>query len=129
MERMDLQRYDIIEAELKYSSGSVQSERRPYIIVGNAAGTNHSDVVIIMPLTHIIKKTGLPTHECIDAETSTGLKTYSMILGEQPQTIAKCEVIEKLGSVSNQVHKNLVNRVCWNTFFYGEKINWKEVLA
>lgn len=125
---MNLQRYDIIEAELKYTSGSIQSKRRPYIIVGNIIGTNHSDVVIIMPLTHVIKKRNLPTHECIDAETETGLKTYSMILGEQPQTIAKEEVIEKLGKVNNQRYKNLVNKVCYNTFFYGEKINWNEVL-
>ena len=126
---MDLQRYDIIEAELKYTSGSIQSKRRPYIIVGNAIGTNHSDVVIIMPLTHVIKKRGLPTHECIDAETSTGLRTYSMILGEQPQTISKEEIISRLGTVTNQNQKNLVNKVCWNTFFFGEKINWEEVLA
>ena len=29
---MELHRYDIIEAELDYGSGSIQKKRRPYII-------------------------------------------------------------------------------------------------
>ena len=54
--------------------------------------------------------------------------TYSMILGEQPQTISKHEVIRKFGNVRNKNHRNLINKVCFNTFFYGEDINWEEVL-
>jgi mRNA interferase MazF len=51
-----------------------------------------------------------------------------MILGEQPQTIMKNEVIRKLGVVSDQKQKNNINKVCFNTFFFGEEINWGEVL-
>lgn len=66
---MELQRYDIIEAELKYNSGSIQAKRRPYVIVGNNIGTQHASIITVMPLTHIIKKKNLPTHGCIDAES------------------------------------------------------------
>ena len=52
-----------------------------------------------------------------------------MVLGEQPMTICKEEVLRKLGRVTNQNHKNMINKVCYNSFFYGEEINWEEVLA
>ncbi len=126
---MELRRYDIIEAELKYGTGSIQRKRRPYIIVSNDAGNTNADIITVMPLTHIIKKKHLPVHGCLQAVSETGLSSYSMILGEQPQTICKEEVIRKLGNVSDQKQRNNVNKVCFNTFFFGEKINWEEVLA
>lgn len=126
---MELHRYDIIEAELDYGSGSIQKKRRPYIIVSNEKGTTNASIITVMPLTHIIKKQHLPVHSCLEAETETGLSTYSMILGEQPQTICKEEVKKKLGTVTDRLQRNNVNKVCWNTFFFGENINWEEVLA
>lgn len=126
---MELHRYDVIEAELDYGSGSIQKKRRPYIIVSNEKGTTSASIITVMPLTHIIKKQHLPVHVCLQAESKNGLSTYSMILGEQPQTICKGEVIRKLGNVSDKKQRNNVNKVCFNTFFFGEKINWKEVLA
>lgn len=126
---MELHRYDIIEAELEYRKGSLQKKRRPYIIVSNEKGTTNASIITVMPLTHIIKKQHLPVHGCLQAESETGLRMYSMILGEQPQTICKEEVIQKLGNVSDQKQRNSVNKVCFNTFFYGENINWEEVLA
>lgn len=126
---MDLHRYDIIEAELKYSSGSIQSKQRPYIVVSNEKGTTNANIITVMPLTHVIKKKHLPVHGCLQAKTENGLSTYSMILGEQPQTICKEEVIRKLGNVTDKQQRNKVNKVCWNTFFFGEDIDWEEVLA
>ena len=125
---MELHRYDIIEAELDYGSGSIQRKRRPYIIVSNEKGTTNATIITVMPLTSA-KKKRLPVHECLEANTETGLTRYSMILGEQPQTICKEEVIRKLGNVTNKTQRNNVNKVCFNTFFFGENINWEEVLA
>lgn len=125
---MELHRYDIIEAELDYGSGSIQKKRRPYIIVSNEKGTTNATIVTVMPLTSA-KKKRLPVHECLEARSETGLTRYSMILGEQPQTICKEEVIRKLGNVTDKIQRNNVNKVCFNTFFFGEEINWEEVLA
>lgn len=126
---MELHRYDIIEAELDYGSGSIQKKRRPYIIVSNEKGTTNASIVTVMPLTSANKKKHLPVHTWLEAKTETGLSRYSMILGEQPQTICKEEVIRKLGNVSDKNQRNNINKVCFNTFFFGEDINWKEVLA
>lgn len=125
---MELHRYDIIEAELDYGSGSIQRKRRPYIIVSNEKGTTNATIITVMPLTSA-KKKRLPVHECLEARSETGLTRYSMILGEQPQTICKEEVIRKLGNVQDKTQRNNVNKVCFNTFFFGENINWEEVLS
>lgn len=126
---MELHRYDIITAELDYGSGSIQKKKRPYVIVSNEKGTSNANIITVMPLTHIIKKQHLPVHECLEAETDNGLSVYSMILGEQPQTICKQEVLSKIGTVQNKEQRNMINKVCFNTFFYGENIDWEEVLA
>ena len=125
---MELHRYDIIEAELNYGNGSIQRKRRPYIIVSNEKGTTNATIITVMPLTSV-KKKRLPVHECLEARSETRLTKYSMILGEQPQTICKEEVIRKLGNVTDKTQRNNVNKVCFNTFFFGENINWEEVLA
>ena len=125
---MELHRYDIIEAELDYGSGSIQKKRRPYIIVSNEKGTTNATIITVMPLTSA-KKKRLPVHSYLEANSETGLTRYSMILGEQPQTICKEEVIRKLGNVTDKTQRNNVNKVCFNTFFFGENINWEEVLA
>lgn len=57
---MELHRYDIIEAELAYGTGSIQKKRRPYIIVSNEKGTANASIITVMPLTHIIKKATSP---------------------------------------------------------------------
>ena len=127
---MDLQRYDIVKANIKYEgSGSVQTKERPYVVVSNPIGTKHGTIITVMPLTSKIKKKNMPVHCCIEANNTNGLSLYSMVLGEQPVTISKDEVEEKLGSVTNQKEKNMINKICYNTFFFGEDINWKEVLA
>ena len=126
---MDLKRYDIITAEIKYEHGSVQTKKRPYVIVSNAIGTRHSNIITVMPLTSKIKKTDMPVHGCLEADGENGLNLFSMVLGEQPFTISKEEVIGKIGSVTSQDERNMINKVCFNSYFYGEKINWEEVLA
>ena len=53
-----------------------------------------------------------------------------MVLGEQPQTLDKNhEIIKKLGNIADQKQRDIVNKVCFNTLFYGENIKWEEVLA
>lgn len=129
---MELHRYDIVEAEITMTSpsGSVQKKKRPYVLVGNDKGTMTAPIVIAMPLTSVIKKRNLPTHGCIEANDNNGLKRYSMVLGEQPYTLDKeTEIVRKIGSITDQSQRDMVNKVCWNTLFFGEEINWKELVG
>lgn len=130
--KRDLHRYDVVEAEIiiKQISGSIQKKKRPYVIVGNELGTTTAPTVIAMPLTHVIKRKNMPVHGCIEANEGNGLQLFSMVLGEQPQTLDKNqEIIKKLGNITDPKQRDIVNKVCFNTLFYGENIKWEEVLA
>lgn len=126
---MDLQRYDIIKAKIKYEGGSVQTKERPYVIVSNPIGTKHATIITVMPLTSKIKKMNMPVHCCISADDNNGLSEYSMVLGEQIITISKDEVIKRLGNVTNHNERKLIDKVCFNGLFFGTGYRLEEARA
>ena len=116
---MDLHRYDIIKAKIKYEGGSVQAKERPYVIVSNPIGTKYATIITVMPLTSKIKKTNMPVHGCLEASGENGLQLYSMVMGEQIITISKNEVIEKIGTVTDREDRKIVDQTCFNGLFFG----------
>lgn len=127
---LQLQRYDIIKAEIKYKGmGSVQTNERPYVIISNPIGTKHATIITVMVLTSKIKKLNMPVHSCIHADNDNGLTEYSMALGEQLFTISKEEVKEKLGTVTSKEEKKLIDKACFNGLFYGTEYRLEEVNA
>jgi mRNA interferase MazF len=126
---MDLQRYDVIKAKIKYEGGSVQTKERPYVIVSNPIGTKHATIITVMPLTSKIKKTNMPVHGCLEANGENGLQLYSMVMGEQIITISKTEVIEKLGAVTNKEDRRIVDQTCFNGLFFGTWYKLEEARA
>ena len=126
---MDLQRYDIIKANIKYEGGSVQTNERPQVIISNPIGTKHASIITVMPLTTKLKKLNMPVHSCINADDDNGLTEYSMVLGEQIITISKDEVIERLGSVTNQNEKRMIDKACFNGLFFGTGYRLEEARA
>lgn len=126
---LTLHRYDVVEAEINYGSGSIQKRKRPYVVVSNELGTTRATIVTLMPLTTCTKKKELPVHGCLETNSDNGLKTFSMILGEQPLTVDKEEVIRKIGNVRDKKQRNIINKICYNTFFFGENIDWNEVFS
>ena len=116
---MDLQRYDVIKAKIKYEGGSVQTKERPYVIVSNPIGTKYATIITVRPLTSKIKKTNMPVHGCLEASGENGLQLYSMVMGEQIITISKNEVIEKLGTVTDKEDRKIVDQTCFNGLFFG----------
>ena len=127
---MDLQRYDIVKAKIKYKgNGSVQVKERPYVIVSNPIGTKRATIITVMPLTSKIKKTNMPVHGCIEANGENGLQLYSMVMGEQIITISKTEVTEKLGTVNKKEDRRIVDQTCFNGLFFGTGYRLEEVLV
>ena len=125
---MDLQRYDVIKAKIKYQGeGSVQTKERPYVIVSNPIGTKHATIITVMPLTSKIKKTNMPVHSCIDADENNGLTKYSMVLGEQIFTIDKRDVVEKWGNIDNEEDRLLVEKCFLANLFGKKKIRVEEL--
>lgn len=127
---MDLQRYDIVKAKIKYKgNGSIEVKERPYVIVSNPIGTKYATIITVMPLTSKIKKTNMPVHGCLEANGENGLRLYSMVMGEQLITISKEDVTEKLGSVTGGKDKRMVDQMCFNGLFFGTGYRLEEANA
>jgi len=66
---------------------------------------------------------------CIQANENNGLTLYSMALGEQITTISKDEVISKIGTITDDKNKRMVDKVCFNSLFFGTDYKLEEVMA
>lgn len=90
---------EIYYANLPTNNGSVQSGKRPVVIVSNNKGNKFAPTVNIVPLTSKTKKQQ-PTHCMIRATEQNGLLRNSTALSEQITTISKSDLLQKLGEVS-----------------------------
>ena len=63
------------------------------------------------------------------ANENNGLTLYSMALGEQITTISKDEVISKIGTITDDKNKRMVDKVCFNSLFFGTDYKLEEVMA
>lgn len=108
---MDIRRYDIVQADLGQVIGSEQGGIRPVLIVQNDAGNIYSSTTIVIPLSSKLKSLNQPTHTLIRKSVDTGLKTDSVLLGEQMRVISSQRIIKKIGTVTNQKEKEEIRRV------------------
>lgn len=95
-----LKRGDVITVNLpKIENSSLQSGRRPCIIVSNDDCNKHSPVIEVIPMTTKTTKNKLPTHWGLYMDEYNGLKEDSIVLAEQIRSIDKKMIINKLGYV------------------------------
>lgn len=108
---MDIRRYDIVQADLGQVVGSEQGGIRPVLIVQNDAGNIYSSTTIVIPLSSKLKSLNQPTHTLIRKSVDTGLKTDSVLLGEQMRVISSQRIIKKIGTVTDEKEKEEIRRV------------------
>lgn len=108
---MDIRRYDIVQADLGDTIGSEQGGVRPVLIIQNDIGNIHSSCTIIMPLSSKLKSLEMPTHTIIHKGMDNGLKTDSVVLGEQMRVISNQRIIKKIGTVTDQDTQLAIRRV------------------
>lgn len=105
--------------------GSEQGGRRPCVIIQNNAGNEHSQTVIIAPMTASGKKY-LPTH----VETTNEDKKLfigSIILMEQIQTIDKSRVEEYICNLSKDTMRRVDEAICVSLALNKEERDVKEM--
>lgn len=108
---MDIRRYDIVQADLGQTIGSEQGGVRPVLIIQNDIGNIHSSCTIIMPLSSKLKLLDMPTHTIIHKGRDNGLKTDSVVLGEQMRVISSQRIIKKIGTVTDKDTRLAIRRV------------------
>ena len=108
---MEIRRYDIVQADLGQVVGSEQGGIRPVLIIQNNTGNIFSSCTIVMPLSSKLKSLNQPTHTLIRKSVDTGLKTDSVLLGEQMRVISSQRIIKKIGTVTDENEKKEIRRV------------------
>lgn len=108
---MDIRRYDIVQADLGQVVGSEQGGIRPVLIIQNDIGNKFSNTTIVIPLSSKLKSLNQPTHTLIKRSVDTGLKTDSILLGEQMRVISSQRIIKKIGTVTDKLERMEVRRV------------------
>lgn len=98
-----IKRGEIYYADLttSESGSSVQSGRRPVVIIQNDVGNAYSPTTIVVPLTSKNKRRDLPTHVKVKANKETGLRCDSIALLEQVQSIDKDRLKTRVGMIRN----------------------------
>lgn len=109
---MDIRKYDIVQADLGDTTlGSEQGGRRPVLVIQNDTGNIFSTTTIVIPLSSKLKSLHQPTHTLIRKSRDTGLKTDSVLLGEQIRVISNQRIIKKIGTITDNKEKREIRRV------------------
>lgn len=103
---MFIKRGDIFMLD-ETGQGSVQAGLRPVIVVQNNIGNHFSPTTIVCSITSA-NKPKLPTHLYIGKDG--GLYKNSTILCEQIKTVNKDDLIDKLGSISDKITLQELNK-------------------
>lgn len=106
-----IRQFDIVMVDLGVVIGSEQGKVRPCVVVQNDTGNKYSPTTIIIPLTHIIKNTSIPTHTVITTDEAMGLKVDSMVLGEQVKVIDKQRIKYKYGKIICEEAKDRIEDI------------------
>lgn len=113
----DYKRFDVVMVNFGTDIvGSEQGYTRPALIIQNDRGNCYSSCTIVIPFTHVIKNTHIPTHAIIKKDEHNGLKGDSMLLGEQIRVISEKRIVEKIGKITNINSLKEIQRIYFANF-------------
>lgn len=99
---MNIRFGEVIQVDFGTTIGSVQGNIRPCVVIQNDSGNKYSPTTIVVPLTSEIKKVNMPVHDILHKSLKNGLKSDSLILGEQVRVIDKSMILYKLGVLNDK---------------------------
>jgi len=109
-----LRRGDLYYYDFGDNAGSVQSGRRPVLILQGDEFNEKAPTVIVAAITSAIKKRYLPSHVYLGDEF--GLEKPSMLMLEQMRTINKLELEDYIGYVDDEQIWKVINNALKKTF-------------
>jgi mRNA interferase MazF len=92
---------EIWMADLGERSGSLQSGRRPVLIVSNDKNNRYSSVLNVIPMTTKMNKRNLPCHVEIYDYEKFGLNAPSTIMVEQLTVVDKKDLMFRVGKIND----------------------------
>lgn len=110
----EIKRGDLYIYDFGITKGSVQSGRRPVLVLQADNFNTKAPTIIVASVTSVIKKQYLPSH-IILGETF-GLAKPSMVLLEQLSTVNKSSLIEYVGHIEDEYIWRKINTALKKTF-------------
>lgn len=105
---------DIFMYDFGNNAGSVQSNKRPVLVIQADSFNKTAPTIIVAAITSVIKKQYLASHVILP--DSTGLKLKSMVLLEQLRTVNKEELSERIGFLNDEISWKRINIGLKKTF-------------
>jgi len=113
-ERKVIKRGEIYFFDFGKAEGSVQSGRRPVLVLQADNFNTHAPTILVASITTVIKKSYLPSHIVIGE--GFGLKKPSMVLLEQIQTVNKEALTDYIGFIDDEAIWKNINIAIKKTF-------------
>ena len=95
-----IKRGEIYYYDFGNNVGSVQSGRRPVLVIQADEFNAKAPTIIVAAITTVIKKQYLPSH--IILPDNTGLRQPSMAMLEQMRAVNKADLLERVGFLDDQ---------------------------
>lgn len=109
-----IRRGEIYSYDFGITEGSIQSGRRPVLVIQADNFNEKAPTVIVASITTVIKKRYLPSH--IILGDRFGLLKPSMVLLEQIQTVNKSDLKDYIGFVDDERSWKQINAALKQTF-------------
>ena len=113
-DRKTVRRGEIYSYDFGTTEGSIQSGRRPVLVIQADNFNEKAPTVIVASITTVIKKRYLPSHIILDDRF--GLEKPSMVLLEQIQTVNKSSLTDYIGFVEDERIWKQINAAIKQTF-------------
>lgn len=109
-----IKRGDIYYFDFGIAEGSIQSGRRPVLVIQEDNFNAKAPTIIVASITAVIKKRYLPSHIILGERF--GLSKPSMVLLEQIQTVNKSALTDYIGFVDDEKIWKSINVAIKKTF-------------
>ena len=106
-----MQRGEVWQVSLPFTSGREQAGSRPAIIIQDALYGQASPLVLLVPLTSQLTVMRFPATVLIEPAAGTGLAVQSVAMVFQARSIDRSRLIRRLGSVSSVVLSEVLNEL------------------
>ncbi len=107
---MDIKRGEIFLAALDPVIDHEIAKTRPVVVVSNDTGNKYSGTITIIPLTSK-NLTKVYPFEAYLPKKITGLEKDSKAKADQIRTLDKARLIKSIGSLNNELTKNMNNAI------------------
>lgn len=109
-----IRRGEIYSYDFGITEGSIQSGRRPVLVIQGDHFNEKAPTVIVASITTVIKKRYLPSHIILD--NRFGLVKPSMVLLEQIQTVNKSGLTDYIGFMDDEQSWRRINAALKQVF-------------